>query len=124
MLYKNFVVCIMSCALLTMVNMIYDQHWQYILLPIGILLWGSYVFFKDNDRNYLKSRGIDPEDVSFDLAINAFKNQGYNVFESANVRSGKLPSADAVTRAKEFNELMQNEDIDFINETDLNTRNE
>ncbi len=73
-------------------------------------------FLKPNDKIGIcaPSRGIDLEDVSFDLAINAFKMQGYGVLETANVRSGKLPSADAVTRAKEFNELMQNEDIDFI----------
>jgi hypothetical protein len=72
----------MSCALLTMVNMIYDQHWQYILLPIGILLWGSYVFFKDNDREYLKSRGINPDD--YETSFTDFLYGGYNSYDNYN----------------------------------------
>ena len=62
MLYNNFIVCIMTCAGLAMINMIYDQHWRYILLPIGIIIWGCYKFFKDNDRNYRKSMGLDPDE--------------------------------------------------------------
>jgi hypothetical protein len=60
--------------------MIYDQHWQYLLLPIGILLWGSYVFFKDNDRDYLKSRGIDPEE--YETSFSDFLYGGYNSYDN------------------------------------------
>ena len=59
------------------------------------------------------SRGIDPEDNCYQLAIDKLK-RNYNVIETENVRTGLSPSSDAKTRAKEFNELMQNDDIDFI----------
>jgi muramoyltetrapeptide carboxypeptidase LdcA involved in peptidoglycan recycling len=60
------------------------------------------------------SRGIDAEDEGFDVSIEHLKSEGYNVIETENVRTGKLPSADAKTRAKELNELLNNDDIDFI----------
>lgn len=60
------------------------------------------------------SKGIDPEDLGFDRSINHIKEEGYNIVETQNVRTGKSPSSDAITRAKEFNELMKRDDIDFI----------
>ena len=60
------------------------------------------------------SRGIDKEDITFDVSLNNLKKEGYNVFETQNVRTGKLPSTDAITRANEFNELVKREDISFI----------
>jgi muramoyltetrapeptide carboxypeptidase LdcA involved in peptidoglycan recycling len=60
------------------------------------------------------SKGIDPEDTSFDTSINHLKDEGYNIVETENVRTGKSPSSDAIIRAKEFNELMRRDDIDFI----------
>ena len=79
MLYYNFIVCIMVCAFLALLNMIFDQEWQYIILPIGILIWGFFKFFDDNDRNYLKSRGIDPDDYSmFDDWFDGGYNNRYN----------------------------------------------
>ena len=60
------------------------------------------------------SKGIDPEDTTFDTALNHLKNEGYNIVETENVRTGKSPSSDARIRAKEFNELMKNDEIDFI----------
>ena len=59
------------------------------------------------------SRGIDPEDAGFDVSLNHLK-EDYNVIETENVRTGLTPSSDAQTRAKEFNELMKRDDIDFI----------
>ena len=60
------------------------------------------------------SKGIDPEDTGFDTSLNHLREEGYNIVETENVRTGKSPSSDAITRAKEFNELMKREDIDFI----------
>ncbi len=59
------------------------------------------------------SRAIDPEDKFYDISMNYLK-ENYNIAETENVRTGLLPSADAVTRAKEFNELMKRDDINFI----------
>ena len=60
------------------------------------------------------SDGINPESTSIDLSYSYLKNEGYNIVEMPNVRTGHQPSADPITRAKEFNELMKREDIDFI----------
>lgn len=60
------------------------------------------------------SKGIDPEDTGFDTSLNHLKEEGYNIVETPNVRTGKSPSSDAITRAKEFNELMKRDDIDLI----------
>lgn len=54
----------MTCAFLGGITMIDNQEWQYIILPIGILIWGCYIFFKENDDSYLRSRGIDPENYN------------------------------------------------------------
>ena len=51
----------MTCAFLALITMADNQDWQYIILPIGILIWGVYIFFKENDDNYLMSKGIDPK---------------------------------------------------------------
>ena len=61
MLYNNFIVCMMTCALFALWNMIENQEWHYIILPIGILIWGFFKFFDEEDRDYLKSIGIDPD---------------------------------------------------------------
>ncbi len=73
-------------------------------------------FLKPNDTIGIGafSRGIDPEDTDFDVSLNHLKQEGYNIVEMPTTRTGKAPSADAITRAKDFNELMKNDDIDFI----------
>ena len=60
------------------------------------------------------SSGIDPLDKTFDISLNHLRKEGYNIVETRNVRTGNTPSTDAITRAKEFNELMKRDDIDFI----------
>lgn len=87
MLYKNFIVCIMTCALLAMINMIYDHLWEYLILPIGILIWGSYFFFNENDRNFLKSKGINPDDYNSSFFDFLDGDYGYN-YNNHPIRSG------------------------------------
>ena len=60
------------------------------------------------------SDGKNPDDTSYDISLNYLKEEGYNVYETPNVRTGKKPSADPITRANDFNELMKRDDIDFI----------
>ena len=64
MLYNNFIICMMTCAFIALLHMIVDQDWQYIILPIGILIWGAFKFFDEDDREYLRRRGIDPDEYS------------------------------------------------------------
>jgi hypothetical protein len=54
----------MSLAFFAMINMIVNEHWTYIILPIGILIWGIFKFFDDNDREYLTKMGIDPDEFN------------------------------------------------------------
>lgn len=60
------------------------------------------------------SNGIEPDDLSFDVSLFHLKEQGYNLIEMPTTRTGLMPSADAITRANEFNELMKREDISLI----------
>lgn len=64
MLYNNFIVCMMTCAFFALLNMIDNQEWQYIILPIGILIWGIFKFFDADDREYLRRLGIDPDEFN------------------------------------------------------------
>ena len=72
MLYNNFIVCMMTCAFFALISMIDNQEWQYIVLPIGILIWGIFKFFDENDREFLRRLGIDPDEY------NAFFPDDYN----------------------------------------------
>lgn len=64
MLYNNFIVCVMTCAFFALLSMIVNHDWEYIILPIGILIWGIFKFFDENDREYLRRRGFDPDEYS------------------------------------------------------------
>lgn len=64
MLYNNFIICMMTCAFFALLNMIDNHEWQYIILPIGILIWGIFKFFDENDREYLRRLGIDPNEFN------------------------------------------------------------
>lgn len=64
MLYNNFIVCMMTCAFFAMLNMIVKEEWQYIILPIGIIIWGIFKFFDADDREYLRRNGIDPDEFN------------------------------------------------------------
>lgn len=64
MLYKNFIFCIMTVSAFALLDMINNQAWQYIILPIGIILWGIFKFFDDNDRDFLIGKGIDPDEYN------------------------------------------------------------
>ena len=59
------------------------------------------------------SSGIEADDQSYDVSLNNLKKE-FNIVETENVRTGLTPSSDAQTRAKEFNELLKRDDIDFI----------
>ena len=61
MLFKHFTYCMLICATLILLNMCNDQQWEYVILPIGVLIGGIYKLFDDDDRQYLMSQGIDPD---------------------------------------------------------------
>jgi len=73
MLHNHFIACITVCAFLALSCMIDNGDFEYIILPIGIILWTLFKFFDENDRKYLKSKGINldkfnplfPEDYDY-----------------------------------------------------------
>lgn len=64
MLYNNFIACIMTVAFFAMIDMVVNEQWAYIILPIGIFIWGIFKFFDANDRKYLEDMGIDPDEFN------------------------------------------------------------
>lgn len=64
MLYNNFIVCIMTCAVFALLHMMVNYNYTYIILPIGILIWGVFKFFDADDRKYLESMGINPDEFN------------------------------------------------------------
>ena len=64
MLYNNFIVCMMVCSLMSLLCMLDSGDYKYIILPIGILIWGIFKFFDDDDREYLRRNGINPDEFN------------------------------------------------------------
>jgi len=61
------------------------------------------------------SSGVDTtKDTMFDCYRDNLMSLGLRSIETLNVRTGLTPSSDAKTRAKEFNELIYNTDVDMI----------
>lgn len=50
----------------------------------------------------------------YELSINNIKKYGFNIIETPNVRNEENPSSDKVTRVKELNSLVTNQDVDII----------
>ena len=77
MLYNNFIVCIMTVAFFAMIDMAVTGQWTYIILPIGIFIWGIFKFFDENDRKYLEGIGIDPDEFNA-FFPDYYDNYSYN----------------------------------------------
>ena len=77
MLYNNFIACIMTVAFFAMIDMVVNEQWGYIILPIGILIWGFFKFFDENDRKYLEGMGIDPDEFNA-FFPDYYDNYSYN----------------------------------------------
>lgn len=61
------------------------------------------------------SAGIREEKLeNFDVSMNHLRENGYNVQETASVRSGLIASAPGEVRGREFMELVENDEIDMI----------
>ena len=65
MLYSSFRVIVVICAILGLLHMIAEGSFIYILFPIAIVVWGLYSFFDENDKEYLRRNGIDPDEISW-----------------------------------------------------------
>ena len=65
MLYSSFRILLMFPSSLAILNMIATDKYEYIFFPIVILIWVIYSFFDENDREYLRRNGIDPDEISW-----------------------------------------------------------
>ena len=65
MLYTSFRATVMVAAILGLLHMIAEGSFIYLFFPIAIIIWAVYTFFDENDREYLRRNGIDPEEISW-----------------------------------------------------------
>ena len=65
MLYTSFRATVMVAAILGLLHMIAEGSFIYIFFPIAIIIWAIYTFFDENDREYLRRNGIDPDEISW-----------------------------------------------------------
>ena len=101
MLHNNFIVCIMTCSVFAVLLMLARDDLEYIIIPIGVIIWGLFKFFDDNDRKYLRSRGIDPDEFDaffLDYYDNTYSNSHHHrTYDShtSGVRSGNTITWDS-----------------------------
>jgi hypothetical protein len=55
----------MVAAILGLLHMIAEGSFVYMFFPIAIIIWAVYTFFDENDREYLRINGIDPDEISW-----------------------------------------------------------
>lgn len=116
MLYNNFIVCIMTVAFFAMIHMVVNGQWAYIILPIGILIWGIFKFFDENDRKYLEGMGIDPDE------FNAFFPDYYDNYSyNRTHRNVKYPINNDVANAQKNTIVWNSPTDDIRRETTVNT---
>jgi hypothetical protein len=65
MLYTSFRATVMIAAILGLLHMIAEGSFIYMFFPIAIIIWAIYTFFDENDREYLRRNGIDPDEISW-----------------------------------------------------------
>ena len=65
MLYTSFRATVMIAATLGLLHMIAEGSFIYMFFPIAIIIWAIYTFFDENDREYLRRNGIDPDEISW-----------------------------------------------------------
>ena len=88
MLYNNFIVCVMTCSALSLMLMISNGHYQYIIIPIGALIWGFYKFFNDNDREFLRRLGVNPDEFNA-FFPDDYYSESYNTARKNNTTTSK-----------------------------------
>lgn len=65
MLYTSFRATVMIAAILGLLHMITEGSFIYMFFPIVIIIWAIYSFFDENDREYLRRNGINPDEISW-----------------------------------------------------------
>ena len=65
MLYSSFRILLMFPSFLATLDMIAKGNYEYIFFPIVIMIWATYSFFDEDDREYLRRNGIDADEISW-----------------------------------------------------------
>ena len=84
MLYSSFRAMVMCAAVMGLMHMIAEESYIYIFFPIAIIIWAVYSFFDEDDREYLRRNGIDPDEISWffpeysDYGVNAYNSSSNN----------------------------------------------
>jgi hypothetical protein len=72
-----------------LVHMLDEEHYTYIIFPIAIIVGCAFSFFDQDDREYLRRNGIDPNEFSafFDNEeyYNRKSTRHYDTFSQKNV---------------------------------------
>ena len=96
MLYICFRVAVMFAAIMGVLHMISEENYLYILFPLAIIIWAIYTFFDENDREYLRRNGIDPDEVSWFFPdysdYGAVKSTNYSTYYPRNNYRRTYPS--------------------------------
>ena len=74
-------------------------------------------FLKENDTIGITacSCGILHKVEKYEKSVSRFKDRGFKLLETPNVRTDGMVSSDAETRVKEFEDLLKNKDVKMIN---------
>ena len=65
MLYISFRILVMITSIMGLFHMLANFQFEYIFFPISILIWGIFSFFDEEDKEYLRRNGINPDEVSW-----------------------------------------------------------
>lgn len=78
-----------TCAIFSMYHMVINDNMEYIILPIGIVIWGGYKFFRENDRDFLIGHGINPDDINAFFPDYDVDYKRHNIHTNANNNTWK-----------------------------------
>ena len=86
MLYNSFRALMMITSIMGILNMIVHSSYEYIFFPLTIIIWGIFSFFDENDREYLRRNGIDPDEVSWFFFF--YSSYGYESRSNKEIKNG------------------------------------
>ena len=65
MLFNCFRIGLLSSATFGLLHMFIVGSFIYMYFPIAIIVWVLYSIFDEEDREYLRRNGIDPDSISW-----------------------------------------------------------
>lgn len=90
MLYNTFKFIMLVSSMMCILAMIDKCEWDYIFFPSACMIWVLYSWFRENDKEFLRMHGLDPNgsylfpDDSYFSSIygeNTFKHRGIFTYD-------------------------------------------